>query len=178
MTNVVCTEPPTWTRQRSGPPSGVTVSGTSPVPSSRSACLVMRSRSAACMDELHYNPPRYWTLTLSKVQVAAAPVVWLVTPRPTNTVCPMLIVSVPTSVHATPSADSYALNVLPLRVSFTQRGAADALPELPVLTPPVAVRRWNAMPLVHDPSMKPCADPASSVSRIMTPAFTQALMPA
>jgi len=48
----------------------------------------------------------YWRLTLSNVHVAADPVVWLVTPRPTKTVVPIGILSVPTSVQFTPSADS------------------------------------------------------------------------
>ncbi len=48
----------------------------------------------------------YWTVTLSKVHVAVAVVLWLVTPRPMNTIAPIGIVSVPTSVQVTPSADS------------------------------------------------------------------------
>src|SRR5262245_13386775 len=49
---------------------------------------------------------RYWIDTASNEQVADAPVVWLVTARPTSTVWGIAMVSVPTSVQFTPSADS------------------------------------------------------------------------
>jgi len=45
-------------------------------------------------------------LTLSNVHVTDALVEWLVTARPTSTVEPIGIVSVPTSVQLRPSADS------------------------------------------------------------------------
>ena len=49
------------------------------------------------------------------------------------TVPPSAIVSLPTVVHDLPSADSYAVIVLPLRESFTHRGAVEALPAVFVL---------------------------------------------
>ena len=120
---------------------------------------------------------RYWMVTLSNAQIAEAAVVWLVTPRPTNTFVPIGMLSVPTTVQFTPSAYSEAVNKLPLRVSFNHRGAVESDPELFVLVPPVRPRRWNATPFEVETRMNACADPASSVSRIITPAFTQALTP-
>src|SRR5436190_14245032 len=66
--------------------------------------------------------------------------------------------------------------VLPARSSLTQYGDAAAAPVVLVLVPLLVVRRWNARPLLYEISMNACAEPASSVSRIMTPAFTQALV--
>jgi hypothetical protein len=106
-----------------------------------------------------------------------AAVVWLDTPRPTNTFGPIAIVSLATSVHAVPSTDWYAETALPTRSSLTQYGAVAAVPALLELWPPVMVRRWKASPLPAETSMKPCADPGCSVSRIITPAFTQAAVP-
>src|SRR6266404_3646096 len=48
MTMVICMAPPIATRQQSGRDSGVTVTLTSPAPSSRSAVLAMRSTSCCC----------------------------------------------------------------------------------------------------------------------------------
>src|SRR5204862_8059063 len=48
----------------------------------------------------------YWMLTFSNVQAAAAALVWLVTASPMRTEGPIGIVSVPTTVQFTPSADS------------------------------------------------------------------------
>ena len=76
-------------------------------------------------------------LTLSNVHVALAEVVWLVTARPTYIICAIGMVSVPTSVQLVPSDDSYAVNVLPLRVSLTQCGAVDAEPAVLTLVPSV-----------------------------------------
>ena len=60
-----------------------------------------------------------------------------------------------------------------MRVTFTQYGAAPA----PVLTPlaaaPAEVRYWNAVPLAAETSMSANAEFASSVFRIITPAFVQ-----
>src|SRR5438874_12892538 len=55
------------------------------------------------------RPARYGIETLSNVVCAAVVVVWLLTARPTNTFAPIAIVSLPTSVHVTPSGDEYAL---------------------------------------------------------------------
>ena len=43
-----------------------------------------------------------------------------------------------------------------------------------VETPPAVSRLWNASPLPGETSISACADPADNVSRIITPAFTQA----
>src|SRR5687768_15089292 len=84
------------------------------------------------------------------------------------------MVSLPTSVQLTPSADRYALMVLPLRVRRTQTGGAPSPPAVCAERLDVAGRRWNASPFV-DPKgvtiMKACADPGVSDSRSMTPAF-------
>jgi hypothetical protein len=45
------------------------------------------------------------TVTLSNVAVVATVLLWLVTPRPTNTSVVMLRVSVPTNTQFTPSTD-------------------------------------------------------------------------
>src|SRR5690348_1684095 len=105
-------------------------------------------------------------LRLSNVHVALADVLWLVTPRPTYTIGAIGIVSVPTSVQFVPSADSYPVNVSPLRTSLIQCGAIDADPAVFTLVPPVASRRWNATPFDADTSMKACGESAASVSRI------------
>jgi len=63
--------------------------------------------------------------------------------------------------------------VLPLRVSLTQRGAVAVDPVVLVLIPPAWTRRWNAVPFDDYTSIIACADEASSVSRIITAAFTQ-----
>ena len=54
--------------------------------------------------------------------------------------------------------------------------ALPAAPAVLTLAPFVVSRRWNASPLLNDTSMNACADPASSVSRIITPAFTHAFV--
>jgi hypothetical protein len=61
-------------------------------------------------------------------------------------------------------------------MSRTQYGAVTAGPAVLVLTPPVAVRRWKAVPLPGVAIIMACADPAASVSRIMTPALIQAFV--
>src|SRR6185437_15186821 len=114
-------------------------------------------------------------LTPSNVHVALDDVVWLVTASPTYTLATIGTVSVPTSVQFVPSADSYAVNVLPARVSLTQCGAVDAEPAVLTLVWPDRLRRWNATPFDAETSMNACGESASSVSRTMTPAFTHAL---
>jgi hypothetical protein len=58
---------------------------------------------------------------LSKVPVASADVLPLLTAKPTYTFWAMLIVwLVPTCVQLTPSVDIYPLKVLPVLTSFTQ----------------------------------------------------------
>src|SRR5438105_3196008 len=80
----------------------------------------------------------------------------------------------PPVVPALPSADSYAVIVLPLRESFTHRGAVEALPAVFVLVPPLAVLRWNATPFPAETSMKACAEDALSEPRTITPALAHA----
>ena len=112
--------------------------------------------------------------TLSNVAVASVETTWLLTARPTSAFAPIVNVSLPTSVHPTPSADTYALIVAPMRSSFTQYGAATSGPVVLALVPPPTVRRWNALPWPADRSMNACAAPGSIVSRIITPALVHA----
>src|SRR5579885_2662181 len=86
------------------------------------------------------------TATLSKVAVLVTALLWLVTASPTYAVLPSAIVSLPTSVHVLPSADTYPVTVLPLRTSRTQYGTVAAGPAVCVVCPPATVRRWNAVP--------------------------------
>ena len=65
----------------------------------------------------------------------------------------MLKVSLPTSVHDTPSAERNAVRVLPRRSSLTQSGATPAAAAGAGRTPPVATRRWNARPLPAETSI-------------------------
>src|SRR3954466_12422211 len=117
------------------------------------------------------------TATRSNVVTDTASVVWLDTPSPMNTFAAIAIVSVPTSFQVVPSAEWEAVNVLPLRSSRTQYGAAKVV--LPVVltdVPLVVKRRWNAVPFAADSSMNACVDPGASDSRIITPAFTHTLV--
>jgi hypothetical protein len=67
--------------------------------------------------------------TLSKVAVARAVVLSLLTARPTYTFCAILIVwVVPTGYQFAPSGDVYVLNAFPVRVNFTQKGGWIAVP--------------------------------------------------
>src|SRR5581483_4803472 len=116
------------------------------------------------------------TVTLSTVAVADALVEWLVTATPTKTLAPIAMVSVPIVVHDAPSADSCAVSVLPLRTRRTQCGGAEADPLVLTDVLPVASRRWNATPFAAETSTSPCAAFAASDSRIITPAFDQALV--
>ena len=65
--------------------------------------------------------------------------------------------------------------VSPTRPSVSQPGGATAGPAVCTLMPPVVRRRWNAMPR----SVRGVArsetwrEPGASVSRIISPAFTQ-----
>ena len=81
------------------------------------------------------------TDTLSKVAVAKADVVRLLTASPTYTLCAMLTVwLVPNCTQFTPSEEPYMVNTFPLLASFIQYGRA-ALPKgWYVLLVPVAVR--------------------------------------
>ena len=79
--------------------------------------------------------------TASNVAVQSAPTLWLVTAKPMNTSLAIVIDSVPTIVHAAPSDDSYALNVEPVRTSFTHNGGWPVDPLVLRLVAPVATRR-------------------------------------
>jgi hypothetical protein len=82
------------------------------------------------------------TDTLSSVAVASAVALPLVTPRPIYTPAAIVIVWLPPSVQYTPSGEVYALNVFPLRTTFSQYGnGADAMlaPELPAFPPVVSL---------------------------------------
>ena len=81
------------------------------------------------------------TRTLSNVAVADELVLWLVTASPTSTVPEIDSVSLPTTVHERPSAESDAVMTPPFRDSFTQRGADPEPPYVFVEVPPVTVRR-------------------------------------
>src|SRR5205085_5494208 len=111
--------------------------------------------------------------TESNVAVASVPWTWLDTARPIYATLFVGNVSLPTRVQFRPSADSYAEIVSKLRASLTQRGAFEADPEVLTLTPPSAVRRWNATPFACDTSMNACHDEGFSDPRIITPALTQ-----
>src|SRR4051812_32352363 len=87
----------------------------------------------------------------------------------------MLMVSDPIVVHVVPLLEYDAVMVVPLRVKRTQYGAAPVFCVL-VETPPVAVRRWNAIPELLETIIIPCLEPAVRDSRIITPAFAQALV--
>src|SRR2546430_697486 len=101
------------------------------------------------------RPARYGIETLSNVVCAAVVVVWLLTARPTNTFAPIAIVSLPTSVHVTPSGDEYALIVLPTRSSFTQYGAPTSGPAVLVLVPAVGGPPPKTTPLPNAPRHDP-----------------------
>src|SRR5687768_8159948 len=81
---------------------------------------------------------------------------------------------VPTVVHVTPSTDSHAVSVSPVRRNRTQYGAVTTLPAVLVLSPPAATRRWNLFPLPGVTIMIPCGASGERLSRIITPALTQA----
>src|SRR5258708_5830016 len=87
----------------------------------------------------------------------------------------MGMVTVVTALQLTPSADSKPVIAFPLRTMRTQSGGVEseaaALSELP----PVEGRHCSATPLADETSMSACAEPGSSVSRIITPAFDHAL---
>src|SRR5688572_26168005 len=88
----------------------------------------------------------------------------------------MVKVDDPTWIQVTPSADSKPVMVLPTRVSLTQRTAVFWLPDVLMLLPPSARRRWNGTPFTGDDatSMKACAADGERELRIITPALVQA----
>src|SRR6058998_1009855 len=83
------------------------------------------------------GPPAAPTATLEKLAEASAPCRWLVTASPTYTVLAIEMLSEPISVQVTPSADRWASNRVPVRISRTHPGAAPAPPLVCALDPPV-----------------------------------------
>src|SRR5919106_5679461 len=117
------------------------------------------------------------TRMLSNVPVASAPSVWLETARPTWTAPTIDSVSFPTVRHVVPSGDTDAVMIWPTRVSFTHWGAVPMPPLVSTEVPPVTGRRWNLNPFPTETSIIACAEPASSVCRIITPTFVHACGP-
>ena len=73
---------------------------------------------------------------LAKLPVAVWFGSWLVTASPTKAFVSMLMVVLPTSVHAVPVGELYALNTLPVRTKRNQTGAATTSPlTCPALRP-------------------------------------------
>src|SRR4051812_18726 len=85
------------------------------------------------------------------------------------------MMSAPIFVQVAPSGDEYATMTTPRRSMRTHIGAVAVLPAALVVTPPLLTRRWKAMPLADDTSIRPCDDFDDSDSRIITPALVQAL---
>ena len=109
--------------------------------------------------------------TLSRTAAQRTGLLWLVKARPTKTLAAMGIVSEPTRVQVTPSAEMEAVNALPVRTTLTQEGATTPAPVVDVEIPPVATRRWNVAPWPGVTNIDACVEPVASVSRIMTPAL-------
>src|SRR5215471_18028206 len=78
---------------------------------------------------------------------------------------------VPTWVHVTKSLDTNDVNVLPLRVSRTHRGAVPGSDAVVELAPPVAERHCMTMPLPGVTITITCFAFAFRESRNITPAF-------
>jgi hypothetical protein len=120
------------------------------------------------------TPPE--TATLSIVTEPSTVLSPLLSDMPTKTFVAMLIVSEPTSVQATPSAELYALKAVPARVIFTQYGATTSTPEVVEVLPPVVTRRWKTMPLPGVSAVIACFELVPRVSRIMTPPLAHGLV--
>ena len=114
------------------------------------------------------------TLTRSKAAVASVVLSWLVTASPARTGPLIASVCSPVLVQLTPSAETNAVIFAPALVSFTNRGAVPET-ELLVDTAPAAVRPWNAIPFAGVTKSDACAERASALCRIMTPALVHAL---
>jgi hypothetical protein len=78
----------------------------------------------------------------------------------------------PICVQFTPSLEIYPVKLFPVRTSLTQYGSAEMLLVAEEVLPPVLVRAYKYMEFPGNGSYatKACAEPAVSVSRIMTPA--------
>ena len=86
------------------------------------------------------------------------------------------MVAVPIVVQLTPSAERDAVNVFPLRLTFTQTGTAMPVLVVLVLVPPVDVLRWKETPLEGVPTTIAWVELALRLSRIITPAFAHAFV--
>ena len=113
------------------------------------------------------------TLTLLMAAVVNVPLACDVTANPTYTELVMVMVAVPIVVQDTPSADLDAVNVFPVRFTFTQTGMLIPAAAVLALVPPVVVRLWNETPLLGVATTIACVEFAFKVSRIITPAFAQ-----
>ena len=80
-------------------------------------------------------------MTLSKVALASAAVVWLLAASPTITLEAIENVSLPTLVHDDPVLDTCAVMVLAVRTSLTHRGAVPLPPDVCSDVAPVERRR-------------------------------------
>ena len=117
--------------------------------------------------------PEPVTATLSRMAAPRTGLLWLVTARPTKTLADMGIVSEPTRVQVTPSAEREAVKVLPARTILTQEGATTPAMVVDAEIPPAATRRWKDAPWPGVRTIEACAEPGASVSRIITPALAQ-----
>src|SRR3954452_14567870 len=88
----------------------------------------------------------------------------------------LMVAAVPIWVHVVPLVERYAVNVLPLRTSFTQYGIACAVAVVVARVAPAVVRRPNtAAPAEVNMTLAALAL-AASVSRNMTPASAAPLV--
>src|SRR5688572_10495287 len=91
----------------------------------------------SCSDQGEPPPPLPFTLMLSNVAVDSTPSLWLVTARPTRTGAPIEITTGdPTCVQDVPFTEVCAVNVSPVRTSFSQAGLAIAGPQYCAQLPP------------------------------------------
>src|SRR5690349_4801346 len=111
------------------------------------------------------------TPMLSTDAVVSMPVSWLVTATPTLALPPRTTDVVPIGVHDVPSDDTSPENVDPLRASRSHTGSVREAPARNVVDAPEAGRAMNSMPPSGRTSRMRCADPGSTVSRHMIPAF-------
>src|SRR5437870_3042798 len=116
------------------------------------------------------------TLTLSNVTVFNAPVLWLVTGRPTYTGVGNVIVVRPSSFQVAPSLLQEPITVVASRFKRSQTGTDAVAPAMKTVLPPFALRLMNSTPPPGLTSRITCADPAVSAPRIITPAFARALV--
>src|SRR5260221_68062 len=73
--------------------------------------------------------------------------------------------------HTGPAADTEAVTLLQLRTSFSHAGVVCVAPAMNVVAAPVDGRVMNSIEPFGRTSRSTCADPASDVSRSITPAL-------